>query len=386
MRTLLYLIGCLIISSGVQAEGISFYNGKWKAALAQAKAQDKLIFLDAYTAWCGPCKAMAKTVFKEKAVGEFYNENFVNMKIDMEKGEGPGLARKYKVKAYPTFLFVDGDGNIVVESKGRKRTEQFINLGRAALKKFDKSVPLAKEYEKGNKKPEFLKKYALALVRAKKPHLKVVNEYLNTQKDLATDENLNAIFAFATEADSKVFDLLIEHKAAIEKLQGKATVQAAIEKACLATVEKAVEYEVPDLMTDAKGVITKHYPKRAKAFSLEADMQYAIGTKDANQYLKAAKKYISKFAKKDASKQHAIAVQIHTQFRSSPVAMKAAEKYAKKAAESSGNMDYYISYSKILASNNQKEAAVRVLMDARKLAQKKKQPTDKIDQFLRTIK
>ncbi len=372
-------------SIGVQAEGISFYKASFKDALAKAKAQDKLVFIDAYTTWCGPCKAMAKTVFKEKVVGDFYNSNFINLKIDMEKGEGPALAQKYKVRAYPTFLFVDGDGKIVVESKGRKRTKQFINLGKAALKKFDKSVPLAEEYEKGNRKPEFLKKYALALVRAKKPHLKVANEYLKTQEDLTTEDNLNAIFAFATEADSKVFDLLLKYKKAITKLHSAKAVEQVIEKACFVTVQKAVDYQYKELMNEAKEVMSTHYPKKAKRFILEADMKFALGSRNAEDYLKFSKKYIAKYAKNDAKVMIQTANHLDEHFSKNTKAKKQAEKYAKKAVALSPTVEYQMTYARILANNNKTDAAVKVAKQALKTAKKKNLSTREIEHFLRII-
>lgn len=386
MRTILFLFSLLISTTSVQAEGISFYNASFKDALAKAKAQDKLVFIDAYTTWCGPCKAMAKTVFKEKVVGDFYNSNFVNLKIDMEKGEGPQLAQKYKVRAYPTFLFLDGDGKVVVESKGRKRTKQFINLGKAALKKFDKSAPLGEEYEKGNRKPEFLKKYALALVRAKKPHLKVANEYLKTQKDLTTEDNLNAIFVFATEADSKVFSLLLKHKKAITKLHSVKAVEQAIEKACFITVQKAVDYKYKELMDEAKTVMATHYPKKAKRFNLEADVKFALGSRDAADYMKFSKKYIGKYAKSDAKFIHQTAINLDEHFQKNAQAKKQAEKYAKKTVALSPTVEHQMTYARILANNNNTDAAVKVATKALKTAKKKNLSTREIEHFLKIIK
>ena len=77
MRTLLIgLFGLMSLSIGAQ-DGIEFFKGTWEEALAEAKAQDKIIFMDAYAVWCGPCKRMAATVFTDKKVGKFYNENFI---------------------------------------------------------------------------------------------------------------------------------------------------------------------------------------------------------------------------------------------------------------------------------------------------------------------
>ena len=88
--------------------------------------------MDAYTTWCGPCKRMAAEVFTEPEVGRFYNENFINVKIDMEKGEGIELARQYDVYAYPTLLFINGEGELVHRGLGYQDFVQFYEPGPAS--------------------------------------------------------------------------------------------------------------------------------------------------------------------------------------------------------------------------------------------------------------
>lgn len=113
--------------------GIQFHTGTWNQALAQAKQENKLIFLDIYASWCGPCKYLKTTTFTDGEVGKFYNVSFVNVTLDGEKGEGAVLAKKYGVRAYPTLLFVNSDGEIVKGSVGYQNPEQFINLGRSII-------------------------------------------------------------------------------------------------------------------------------------------------------------------------------------------------------------------------------------------------------------
>lgn len=67
-------------------QGIVFETGNWESILKKAKKEKKLIYLDAYTSWCGPCKMMKKSIFPDAQVGKYFNENFVNAQIDMEKG------------------------------------------------------------------------------------------------------------------------------------------------------------------------------------------------------------------------------------------------------------------------------------------------------------
>ena len=118
---LLVLFAALMLAFGLSSfifrtnaeKGIIFYEGTFDAALAKAKSENKIIFLDAYASWCGPCKKMAANVFTDEKVGEYFNANFINLKIDMEKGEGPEIARKYPVQYYPTLFFINGKGNVV---------------------------------------------------------------------------------------------------------------------------------------------------------------------------------------------------------------------------------------------------------------------------------
>ena len=113
MRKLLYIIGvCFFASSSLFAQGIHFEEMTFDEALSKAKREDKLIFMDCYTEWCGPCKVMSRNVFTKKKVGDFFNANLINLKMDMEKGEGITLAKQYGVKAYPTMLLIRPDGTV----------------------------------------------------------------------------------------------------------------------------------------------------------------------------------------------------------------------------------------------------------------------------------
>ena len=75
-----------------QNTGIVFTAVSWSDALEKVKAAHKYIFVDAYASWCGPCKMLKATTFKNKEVAAFFNENFINLSIDMEKGEGVDLS------------------------------------------------------------------------------------------------------------------------------------------------------------------------------------------------------------------------------------------------------------------------------------------------------
>lgn len=131
---LVLMVGATVVQPLSAQEGITFFEGSWEEAKAEASAEGKLIFVDAYAVWCGPCKWMDKNVFTNPNVGAFFNENFINYKFDMEKGEGPDFARQYKVRAYPTLLFISPDGKEVHRVMGSRQSEQLIDVGKSALR------------------------------------------------------------------------------------------------------------------------------------------------------------------------------------------------------------------------------------------------------------
>ncbi len=113
--------------------GISFHQGTWDEALQLAKEEGKPIFLDISASWCGPCKRLKATTFTDAEVGDLYNANFINVLVDGEKGEGIQLATKYKIRGFPSLIFVDSDGQLIAQTTGYRNPEQFIEIGEQVL-------------------------------------------------------------------------------------------------------------------------------------------------------------------------------------------------------------------------------------------------------------
>lgn len=129
----------LILSVAVASAQVQFETVTFSELLTKAKTENKLIFIDCYAEWCGPCKYMDSNVFPDKNVGDFMNKNFINAKINMEEGEGPAIGRKYKVRSYPTFLIINKGGDEVVRIVGSSDANEFINRIEKALKEVDNS-------------------------------------------------------------------------------------------------------------------------------------------------------------------------------------------------------------------------------------------------------
>jgi thiol-disulfide isomerase/thioredoxin len=146
-------------------EGIKFMvNEPWERVLQQAREQGRLVFMDCYTEWCGPCKGLAQNIFPLKQVGDFFNANFVNAQYDMEKGDGKMLYEKYRehIIGFPTLLLIDAGGKVVHQMAGYQEAGPLIAGMKAGLE--GNSLFATRErYESGARDLETVAAYVDAL-------------------------------------------------------------------------------------------------------------------------------------------------------------------------------------------------------------------------------
>ena len=366
MYRLVSTFGCLALLFLQQAAfgQIEFFQGSFAEAQALAKKEHKIIFLDAYASWCGPCKRMAKTVFSQAEAGDFYNKHFVNLKIDMEKGEGPTLARKYQVSAYPTLLFIDAEGELVHYQRGGLPIDRFLQLGQTALSKIDHSGEFEARYEEGDRSPELLRAYAYALLMSAKPSLKIANEYIRTQEDWTTKENLDFLFDFALEADCTAFELLLEQQQKAIAQKGEEAFQNQLLAACRSTAKKAQEFQAPELIKEASKKLKKVDAKLAKEFEAKAWADYYIGLKDWAQALKYSKKRLKKYG--DAKMQHEYA-RIFGEAQTEEKYTAEALKWAKSAFDAQPSQEYGQTYLYLLRKLKKEEEAKALIQELHKI-------------------
>jgi len=112
-------------------------NPSYDIVLREAGKEKRPILLDFYTTWCGPCKWMDQDVFEMEAVANLLNENFVNVKIDAEKGEGPGLTRKFEVNGYPSLVFLNSNGEVVERQLGMTTATKVMEMARRVMEAND---------------------------------------------------------------------------------------------------------------------------------------------------------------------------------------------------------------------------------------------------------
>ena len=182
MKSLISIITLLMLNLVVFGQGVNFEHLTFDEALAKAKAENKLIFMDCYTTWCGPCKYMTENVFPQEKAGEYFNPKFVCVKFDMEKGEGPELAKRFGVRAYPTFFIIRPNGTMQHTIVGGADVEEFIARIEKGLNEKTSLDYLNKVYEKGKMNKKQLMAYQIALLDA-----------YDKDKSAEVSEKLNAV-------------------------------------------------------------------------------------------------------------------------------------------------------------------------------------------------
>lgn len=225
MKKLIPLIVCLFVSAITFAQGgVDFQHLTFDEALAKAKAEKKLVFVDCYTTWCGPCKHMTNEVFPQEKAGEYFNPRFVCVKFDMEKGEGIDLKKKLGVRAYPSFFIIRPDGTVQHTVVGGGDLDGFIQRIEKGLNEKTSLLYLEKQYKKGKMNNKQLMAYYEALSDAydKANSEKVLKEL---QSKLTNKEKLKPEFWSLFEdkqAGTPEFDFVLANLPAFEKNLGKA--------------------------------------------------------------------------------------------------------------------------------------------------------------------
>ena len=277
-----------------KAKGIEFIEGDWQQALKQAQQENKLIFMDCYTSWCGPCKQLAKTVFTDPDVANFFNEHFVNLKMDMEKGEGKELKNRFNVKAYPTLNFINGKGEVVHCLVGAPGMKELMEQAQIALEGKGLAYTQA-EYQNGNREPELIQAYLVFLGNAdlRDEAEKVSLEYFATldKNNLKEKKYWDMFVKYVNDVDSDIFQYVYEHRDEFYSIYGERDVKRKIQGVWSLGANEFVNKVGDQMELDKKGF--KRYVKRMEKAKVEGREDIVINAEMTNaEKIGAWKTYI----------------------------------------------------------------------------------------------
>lgn len=169
-KIIVLLIATIFVVESSFAQGINFRDIGYADAIELAKKENKSVFVDIYTSWCGPCIRLARDIFVLEDVGKFYNDNFISVKFDAEKNkDGVMLASKFNVTSYPTLLYINSEGDLVYRLIGGRDGKGMISEGKKALEACANIKPIkemAKRHSDGEKSKEFILEYFNLVTKA----------------------------------------------------------------------------------------------------------------------------------------------------------------------------------------------------------------------------
>ena len=331
MKKQLIIISALLFSLLGFSQGIQFEHETWKEVLEKAKQTNKPIFVDVYTSWCGPCKKMSKNIFPLAEVGKVYNANFVCYQIDAEKGDGIEIAKKYEVKAFPTYLFIKADGKLFYNTLGAMEAKDFIVLSNKALTEMNDPKPLAiwdKEYDENKSYPKFILDYMNKRSILGMSNATLFDEYLK----LIPDEELTSDIVVKIymkdgqqmKVNSFAFENLLKNRNKyIGKLFGYLDIY--LLAGVMNTLNDAAKSKNEELLSTA----IKAYDLLPTNSSLkqkdEIYMKYYQQTGETDNYLKHATNFCNNYLMKIAidsidRKDHIVAQMIENQINSGALA------------------------------------------------------------------
>ncbi len=299
-----------------QDTGIHFqHDASWKEIQAKAKTENKYIFMDCFTTWCGPCKYMSAAIFPLQNVGEFMNDKFISVKVQLDTTDkdndavkawyqdGHDLAKEYNVVAYPTYLIFDANGKIVHRFVGSSPADEFLLAAKKSLNPETQYYTLLNQYKAGKKDEAFLRTVALASADAydMENAKNISNEYLATQSDLYTKENLGFIQKFTQSSKDKGFDILLQNPAKVDAVLGEGSASAAIQPIIMREeVFKHFSNDPKSLIdwNEISNELTKKYPAQADEVLAKAKVIWYQHAGDWTNYQPAIIDYMKKYGAK----------------------------------------------------------------------------------------
>jgi thioredoxin-related protein len=376
---------CLFVffSTGRTQTAIRFNQQNcWADVMAAARQSNKVIFLSAHTSWSGPCELMVKKVFSDDKVAKFYNEHFINVKLDMEKGEGPYLAQKYNIRHFPSLVFIHPDGQTEHQVAGFYNPEDFVHLGQLALNRDLNMRALQSRYEMGDRSSGLLLALTEAYGAASFPATGYVAEqYLKTQEDWATPQVRDFIFRYVSDPFGVGIRYLHQHRAEFNRLFGEEDMNNKMED-----VFDQYQRNHPELpLGEVQRLYSSVYPDRCERLASAYRLTYYQKRKNWKAFVACATDHYRQYPSEDAEEMGEMALLFlhHAESKSD---LKTAEKWAERAVELLPVWSHYDTLSRLYALTGKKRQAISTAHRAIEIAQEAGESSVNTKAFLEVLR
>lgn len=319
----LYMNTACYAATDSLSNGIHFEKGlTWKQIIAKAELGNKYILVDCFATWCGPCKKMDKEVYPVKEVGDYFNDKFISVKVQMDTaanddvdtwnfyGDAQSIRNQFKISAYPTLLVLNPDGNLLNASVGFMDPQSLVKFAKDATgldKDYDN---LLKQYNEGRhdlNEMAFLARTAEGRLQDHKQANLIVSEYIRFvyNKNRFTKENIQFCRAFTSKSSDLGFAFFYKNAYKINTTMEADTysqdvIQSILYKEFVLPVmhNKTSAMDEPDWKKVASKIAMKYGRYYAALVTTEARRNWAAKTKNWPEYTKYLCVYVEKYGSK----------------------------------------------------------------------------------------
>jgi len=312
MKKALYLFLLLPALSFAQSKGIRFAAaGNWEEVVAQAKAEKKMIFIDAFTTWCGPCQYLSKEIFTKEEVGRFFNERFINVKLQLDTTANDNetvrswypfagkLMQGLKINVFPTLLFFDENGNPLHRIAGAPDAAGLVEYAKKASDPELQYYTLLSRYEKGEREPSLMERLVRGALQAYQMETvrKVFPELLEMQGNQLTKENVTLIYDATNAIEDHGLKLIAEDPERFDEVYGKKGAADTKIRGILFDhlLQKAFDTKLDGRFLETTGALRRSYGKRVDEPEAKAKTNYYQRTKNWAKFVPAATDYMKRF-------------------------------------------------------------------------------------------
>lgn len=302
MKNLIHALLLILSIQLCSAQGVDFFHGSFEEAKLEAKVQGKLIFMDAYAVWCGPCKMMTNNVFPQDKVGDFFNKHFINMKVDMEKGEGVDLRRQYGVSAYPTLLLIDAEGAVVQQIKGARGADALIEWAKKANRPNPMlTKKMQEKYDNGDRDAPLMRDLIKVKASLKENIDTLMQEYIAnlSPEEIVARENTDFVFEQTNSIYSPGLKVMKEYARYFTDILGEGSMDRKISGIARTAANNAVKNKNKEELGAAIVFLKQYKPKNYKELSSELEVNFFGKTEDWKSYDKLVTKHLARYKKGD---------------------------------------------------------------------------------------